>query len=152
MARMHTRRRGSSRSRPPFREAPPEWCDVSKEELEKHVLRLYESGMPISLIGLHLRDQYGVPKAKLVLGKTLTQYLTENATVPDLPEDITNLMRKAIRMRKHLRNNNHHDVHNKRWLQLTENKIRRLAKYYRGTGKLPEEWRYDPKTAEMLVT
>jgi small subunit ribosomal protein S15 len=151
MARMHTRRKGSSKSRPPFREAPPEWCDVSKEELEKHVLRLYESGLPTCQIGLNLRDQYGVPSAKLILGKKITQYLKENATMSDIPEDMANLMRKAIRMRKHL-NNNNHDVHNKRWLQLTENKIRRLAKYYRGTGKLPEDWRYDPKTAEMIIT
>lgn len=60
-------------------------------------------------------------------------------------------MRKAIRMRKHMVGN-HHDVHNMRWLNLTENKIRRLAKYYRRSGKLSADWKYDPKTAEMLIT
>jgi small subunit ribosomal protein S15 len=168
MARMHTRKKGSSRSRSPFREAPPEWCDVTKDELEKTVLRLYEGGMPPSMIGLTLRDQYGVPDVKLILGMKLTQFLKVNTEVPEIPEDLANLMRKAIRMRKHLEKDaggvlptSHgdkvtlpptHDIHNKRWLQLTENKIRRLAKYYRRAGKLPEDWQYDPKSAEMLVT
>ncbi|MHC1631747.1 MAG: 30S ribosomal protein S15 [Methanotrichaceae archaeon] len=151
MAKMHTRRKGSSRSRPPFREELPEWCDITKEELEKHILRLYDGGMSPTMIGLNLRDQYGVPDVKQVLGTKLTKFLKENAEVPEIPEDLTNLLRKAIRMRKHL-NNNNHDIHNKRWLQLTENKIRRLVKYYRRAGKLPEDWMYDPKTAEMLVT
>ena len=54
-------------------------------------------------------------------------------------------------MRKHLASNKK-DLHNRRWLQLTENKIRRLAKYYRGTGRLPQNWQYKPETAEMLIT
>ncbi|KQC15934.1 MAG: 30S ribosomal protein S15 [Methanothrix sp.] len=151
MARMHTRRKGSSRSRPPFRSTPPEWCDMSKEELEKHVLRLYGNGVPPTMIGLTLRDQYGVPSVKPILGTKLTRYLKENAEVPEIPEDLANLMRKAIGMRKHLASNKK-DHHNRRWLQLTENKIRRLAKYYRGTGRLPENWQYRPETAEMLIT
>jgi len=151
MARMHTRRKGSSRSRPPFLSTPPEWCDMSKEELEKHVLRLYGNGVPPTMIGLTLRDQYGVPSVKPILGTKLTRYLKENAEVSEIPEDLANLMRKAIGMRKHLASNKK-DHHNRRWLQLTENKIRRLAKYYRGTGRLPENWQYRPETAEMLIT
>ena len=103
------------------------------------------------MIGMTLRDQYGVPSVKPILGTKLTSYLRENTEVPDIPEDLANLMRKAIGMRKHL-NSNKKDIHNKRWLQLTENKIRRLAKYYRGTGRLPQNWQYRPETAEMLIT
>ncbi|KAB3548078.1 MAG: 30S ribosomal protein S15, partial [ANME-2 cluster archaeon] len=44
------------------------------------------------------------------------------------------------------------DVHNKRALQLTESKIRRLVKYYRRTGTLPKDWVYRADTAEMLIT
>ncbi len=151
MARMHTRRKGSSRSKPPQRDSAPEWCDMTKEELEKHILRLHEGGMSPTMIGLTLRDQCGVPKVKQIIGKKLTKFLNESAEVSDIPEDIANLMRKAIRMRKHMVGN-HHDVHNMRWLNLTENKIRRLAKYYRRSGKLSADWKYDPKTAEMLIT
>ena len=81
MARMHTRRKGSSRSRPPFRSTPPEWCDMNKEELEKHVLRLYGNGVSPTMIGLTLRDQYGVPSVKPILGTKLTRCLRENAEV-----------------------------------------------------------------------
>jgi len=151
MARMHTRRKGSSRSRPPFRSTSPEWCEMSKEELEKHVLRLYGNGVSPTMIGITLRDQYGVPSVRPILGTKLTSYLRENAEVPEIPEDLANLMRKAISIRKHLESNKK-DLHNRRWLQLTENKIRRLAKYYRGAGRLPETWQYRPETAEMLIT
>lgn len=151
MARMHTRRKGSSRSRPPFRSTAPEWCDTNREELGKHVLRLYGNGISPTMIGLTLRDQYGVPSVKPILGTKMTAYLRENAEVPEIPEDLANLMRKAIGMRKHLASNKK-DLHNRRWLQLTENKIRRLAKYYRSTDRLPSTWQYKPETAEMLIT
>jgi small subunit ribosomal protein S15 len=32
-----------------------------------------------------------------------------------------------------------------------ESKIRRLVKYYTKNNVLPEGWRYDPKTAALLV-
>ena len=96
MAKMHTRRKGSSRSRPPFREELPEWCDITKEELEKHILRLYDGGMSPTMIGLNLRDQYGVPDVKQVLGTKLTKFLKENAEVPEIPEDLTNLLRNCL--------------------------------------------------------
>ncbi len=124
---------------------------MSKEELEKHVLRLYGNGVSPTMIGITLRDQYGVPSVRPILGTKLTSYLRENAEVPEIPEDLANLMRKAISIRKHLESNKK-DLHNRRWLQLTENKIRRLAKYYRGAGRLPETWQYRPETAEMLIT
>ncbi len=37
---------------------------------------------------------------------------------------------------------NNKDVHNKRALQLTENKIRRLVKYYHDSGRLAPDWTY----------
>jgi small subunit ribosomal protein S15 len=124
---------------------------MNKEELGKHVLRLHGSGVAPTMIGLTLRDQYGVPSSKPILGTKLTRYLRETAEVQEIPEDLANLMRKAIGMRKHLESNKK-DLHNRTWLQLTENKIRRLAKYYRRTGRLPENWQYRPETAEMLIT
>ena len=133
MAKMHSRKKGSSRSRPPAVSKVPAWSDVSKEELEKTIMKLHESGMAPSRIGLTLRDQYGVPSIKLVLGKNVTGFLKENKVLPDIPEDLTNLMRKALHVRKHI-NANKKDVHNKRSLQLTENKVRRLVKYYHDSG------------------
>ena len=151
MARMHSRKKGASRSRPPTVDKAPDWSDVSKEELEKLVIKLHDSGLPSTKIGLTLRDQYGVPSAKLVLGKNMNRFLKEKATISEIPEDLSNLMRKALHVRKHLKSNVK-DVHNKRSLQLMENKIRRLVKYYHDSGRLPKDWEYKPETAEMLIT
>ena len=151
MAKMHSRKKGSSRSRPPAAAKVPAWCDVSKEELEKTIMKLHESGLPSSRIGLTLRDQYGVPGTKLISGKSVTGVLKQNNALPDLPEDLSNLMRKALHVRKHIKANKK-DVHNKRSLQLTENKIRRLVKYYHDSGRLAPEWTYSPETAEILIS
>jgi small subunit ribosomal protein S15 len=151
MAKMHSRKKGSSRSRPPAAAKVPAWSDVSKEELEKTIMKLNESGMAPSRIGLTLRDQYGVPSAKLVMGKSITCFLKENHAQSDIPEDLTNLMRKALHVRKHV-SANKKDLHNKRALQLTENKVRRLVKYYHDSGRLAPEWTYTPETAEILIS
>ena len=151
MARMHSRKKGASRSRPPTVEKVPDWSDVSKEELEKLVIKLHDSGLPSTKIGLTLRDQYGVPSVKLVLGKNMNRFLKENSSIPEIPEDLSNLMRHSLQVRKHLKTNVK-DVHNKRSLQLMENKIRRLVKYYHDSGRLARSWEYRPETVEMLVT
>ena len=151
MARMHSRKKGASRSRPPTVEKVPDWSDVSKDELEKLVIKLHDSGLPSTKIGLTLRDQYGVPSVKLVLGKNMNRFLKENSSIPEIPEDLSNLMRHSLQVRKHLKTNVK-DVHNKRSLQLMENKIRRLVKYYHDSGRMPRSWEYKPETVEMLVT
>jgi len=129
----------------------PAWSDITKEELEKAIMKLHESGLPSSKIGLTLRDQYGVPSTKLVLGKNINRFLKENNSLPDIPEDLSNLMRKALHIRRHVKSNAK-DIHNKRALQLTENKIRRLVKYYHDSGRLAPEWNYTPEAAEILVS
>jgi small subunit ribosomal protein S15 len=129
----------------------PEWSDVSKEELEKTIMKLHETGMSPSRIGLTLRDQYGVPNVKLVIGTSITGFLRDNNALADIPEDLTNLMRKALHVRKHIKANKK-DVHNKRALQLTENKIRRMVKYYHDSGRLAPDWTYSPETAEILIS
>ena len=151
MAKMHSRKKGSSRSRPPVGAKVPAWSDMSKEELEKTIMKLHDTGMSPSRIGLTLRDQYGVPNVKLVIGNSITGFLRDNNALADIPEDLTNLMRKALHVRKHIKANKK-DVHNKRALQLTENKIRRMVKYYHDSGRLAPDWTYSPETAEILIS
>ena len=148
---MHSRKKGASRSRPPSVGKAPDWSDVSKEELEKLVIKLHDSGLPSTKIGLTLRDQYGVPSVKLVLGTNMNRFIKEKSSLPEIPEDLSNLMRRALHVRKHLKSNVK-DVHNKRALQLMESKIRRLVKYYHDSGRLARSWEYKPETAEMLIT
>jgi small subunit ribosomal protein S15 len=151
LARMHIKRKGVSRSKKPHRKEPHQWVGLSADEIEKKIVEFAKQDNSTSNIGIMLRDIYGVPDIKLSTGKRVLKILDENSAAPSLPEDFSNLVTKAIRLRKHL-TNNHKDKHNKRALNLTESKIRRLGKYYRRTGVLPESWKYDPLTAERLIT
>lgn len=148
---MHTRTKGKSGSTRPGRTEPPAWSMYDADEITSVILDLWKQGNSTSVIGMILRDNYGVPDVKLSTGKKITDILKENDSAPGVPEDLYNLIIKAIRMRKHL-TANHKDVHNMRALQLTESKIRRLAKYYTANKVLPADWKYKPETAEMLIT
>jgi len=151
MAKMHTKRKGQSGSKKPLRTEVPDWANVSAEEATQLILEMWKQGVPTSQIGMILRDQYGVGDVKLLTGKKVTQILKDNEVAPALPEDMTNLIVKALKLRKHLTANKH-DLHNKRALQLTESKIRRLVKYYHTTKVLPAGWIYKPETAEMMLS
>lgn len=148
---MHARRRGSSGSVRPYRTDIPEWSNTDLAEIEKLIVGMKKDGLSSSVIGMTLRDKYGVPDIKLVTGKRIGTILKENDLVSEIPEDLRNLMQKALGMRKHL-SENKKDVHNKRQLQLTESKVRRLVKYYVKSGKLPKGWTYKPETAEILLS
>ena len=103
------------------------------------------------MIGIILRDQCGIPLAKPILGKKITKVLEEKGLAPEIPEDLQALIRRALRIRRHLETHRK-DLHSRRGLQLIESKIHRLAKYYRRVGKLPPDWKYDPKRAELLAS
>ncbi|MBN1195736.1 MAG: 30S ribosomal protein S15 [Methanomicrobiaceae archaeon] len=151
MARMHARRRGKSGSVRPIRTEAPEWSNTDTHEIEKVVVDLQKAGKSTSEIGLVLRDKHGVPSVKLVTGKRIGEILDEKGLTPDYPEDLRNLIVKALGMRKHLAENKK-DLHNKRQLQLTESKVRRLVRYYVKSGKMPKGWVYKPDTAEFLLS
>ncbi|MDV2481394.1 30S ribosomal protein S15 [Methanoculleus sp. Wushi-C6] len=151
MARMYARRRGTSGSVRPYRKEAPEWSNTDTAEIEKIIVDLRKDGMSSSQIGLALRDRYGVPDVKLATGKRINEILREKGLESEIPEDLRNLMQKALGMRKHLAENKK-DVHNTRQLQIAESKVRRLVKYYVGSGRLPEGWTYKPETAEILLS
>jgi len=135
MARMHTRRRGSSDSDKPVADEPPEWSDVDAEAIEERVVELAEQGHSPSEIGLKLRDEgvqgTPIPDVTLATDKKVTEILAEHDAEPDVPEDLRNLMERAVRLREHMEENPT-DYQNKRALQNAEAKIRRLVDYYRG--------------------
>ena len=150
MARMHSRKKGKSGSTRPAQATKPSWMGRKPKEVEMLVVKYAKEGKPSSRIGLHLRDEYGVPSVKLVTGKSISQILKEKKLRPELPEDMMALMRKAVLIRKHLAENKK-DMPGKRGLQLTESKIFRLAKYYKRTGVLPDSWKYDPEKIKLQV-
>jgi len=151
MARIHARRRGKSGSRKPFSTTRPTWVKADEKQVTKTIMELYNKGYSASRIGIELRDVHGVPDVKTAFGKSMYTILTDNGVQMKMPEDLRNLMTKAVRLHKHMEENKK-DLHNKRALQLTEAKIRRIGNYYKRSGTLPPNWSYSPSTAKLLVS
>ncbi len=148
MARMYARRRGKSGSKKPLTKAT--WVEYSPEEVEQLVCKLAKEGYPPAKIGLILRDQYGIPSVRDITGKKILKILKEHALAPKIPEDLFNLLKRAVNLRKHLEIHKK-DLHSRRGLEQIENKIRRLAEYYIRKGVLPKDWKYDPEKAKLWV-
>lgn len=139
MARTHARVKGKSGSTKPV-VTDLSFVTVKKADVEKLVLELAKEDVKSSMIGLILRDSHGIPSVKKMTGKSVGKILEENKiNVASIPEDLTALVVKVRGLKKHLGMNTR-DIHNKRSLQLIEAKIRRLAKYYKNTGKIPANW------------
>ena len=103
MARIHARRKGKSGSTHPVdRKKHPDWSALNPREVESHVIDLAQSGKSTSEIGQILRDQFAVPDIKLATGKKITKILEANDIKSDIPEDLINLIRTALSLRKHL--------------------------------------------------
>ena len=130
--------------------ARPEWVTFSNEEIEEMILKFNKEGKTTSEIGIILRDQYGIPKVKDVTGERITEILKRSDQAGDYPEDLMNLIRRAVNIRDHLEDNPK-DLHSKRGLTIIESRIRKLASYYVSEGELPEGWRYNPEQAALLV-
>jgi len=145
---VHKKERGKSHSTRPVSKRPPSWCTYKPEEVEALVVKLAKEGHPPSMIGIILRDQYGIPLVKPITGKSIRQILREHGLARPIPEDLENLIRKANRLVAHLEKHRK-DYHNKRALQLIEAKIHKLSKYYKKKGVLPPEWKY--KTAAASI-
>jgi len=151
MARMYARRKGKSGSKKPYRKEIPEWVNMTPQEVEEMVVQLYNQGYSTSMIGMIMRDKYGIPSIRLLTGKKVSKILEDHGITIKVPEDLENLIIKALRLRKHLANNKK-DLHKRRALSMIESKIRRLVNYNRREGILPEDWTYKPETAEMLIS
>ena len=152
MARMHTGKHGKSKSRKPalqagMRAAPEQ---MSNEEIEKTIEGYAKQNMNPALIGQMLKDKHDVLHIRQATGKRLTLILKEKGLSQELPSDLLDLMKKAVKLRKHL-NTNKQDVHNRTRLGRTESKIWRLGKYYKREGILPNDWKYDPEKAALII-
>ncbi|MFX1388156.1 MAG: 30S ribosomal protein S15 [Promethearchaeota archaeon] len=150
MARMHSRKGGKSGSTRPARLERPPWIELSPEEVENEVVKLARRGHSKSMIGTIMRDSRGVPLVKVVTGKKITQILEENDIEAPLPEELANLVRKALSIRKHLEIN-HKDLEAHKGLNRTESKIYRLIKYYKKKQILAADFKYDPEKIRTLV-
>ncbi len=150
MSRMHSSRKGSSGSKRPLVTENPKWVQQTPEEVTDLVAKLAGEGMSMAKIGLVLRDQYAVPNVRLATGKSVKEICAEKGIKFELPEDLQSLMKRAVLLSGHVRGNPK-DLHNMRGLRLIESKIRRLVKYYKREGVIPQNWTYALDTAALQV-
>jgi len=150
MARMYSRRRGKAGSKKPVKKAIPLWVRHSPKEVEMLIMKLAKEGHTSSKIGTILRDNYGIPDVMLICKKKISKIMVEKGIKKEAPEDIIALIKKAVLIRKHLEENKKDEVAH-RGLILTESRIKRLVKYYKKSGKLPSEWKYEPERAGFFM-
>jgi len=148
---MHARKKGKSSSRRPFLTENPKWVPLGKTEIEELIVKIAADGNTSAMIGLILRDQHGIPNVKLATGKSVTQILKEKGIMSKLPEDMGALLKKVISLNSYLKHNPR-DLHNTRNLHLLEAKIRRLERYYKNKGVIPDTWKYSLDRAELELS
>ncbi len=148
MARIHSHRHGKSHQTRPTSKRPPSWLTYSADEVTSLVIKMAKEGVPPSQIGVRLRDEYGIPLVKPIIGKSVMDLLRENKVAPALPEDLQRLLESARRVQSHL-STFKADRKNVRSLELIEAKIYRLSKYYKKTGQVPQDFRYSAVVAQL---
>jgi len=150
MARVYSGKKGKHGSKKPPVKASPKWFKMKKEEVEELIVKLAKERYSSAVIGTILRDQYAIPNAKIVTGRSIAKIMKESKLYPDLPEDMLNLLKKAVVLRQHLQRLRA-DHHSEKGLQNLESKIRRLGKYYSRNGIMAKDWKYDPEKAKLIV-
>jgi small subunit ribosomal protein S15 len=143
---MPKQEKGKSHSIRPVSRRPPSWCKYQPEEVEAFVIKLAKDGHSLSKIGTILRDQYAIPLVKPITGKSISDILESAGLAPSMPEDLSNLIKKAQSLAVHMEKNKK-DLHNKRAMQVIEARIYKLSRYYKRKGVLPPKWKYEAKVA-----
>ncbi len=150
MARVYSRRKGQAGSTKPVKKALPSWVRYTPAEVEILIAKLAKEGQSSSEIGVHLRDTYGIPDVKLITKKSISKILKDKSLARSLPEDLLSLIKKTVQLNKHMEKNNHDMTAKRGWI-INDSKIRRLIKYYKETGKIASDWKYDSTKARMYL-
>ena len=148
MGRMHTHNHGKAHSIRPIELKKPDWIKMESKEIEELIVKYANEGMTSSQIGIKLRDQHAIPLVKPILNKTISDVLKENDLVPEIPEDLNNIVLRAVNLQKHLKENKS-DNRNVRSLELIEAKVHRLSTHYKKKGILPKKWKYKSVVAQL---
>ncbi|MBT7920508.1 MAG: 30S ribosomal protein S15 [Nitrosopumilus sp.] len=148
MGRMHTHRHGKSHSIRPATLRAPSWISLTPAEIEALVIKYSKEGLTPSQIGIKLRDQHPIPLIKPITKKSIGQILEENDLKADMPEDLENIVNKAVGLQKHLKENKG-DNRNVRSLELIEAKVHRLSVYYKRIERIPKTWKYKSVVAQL---
>jgi len=148
MGRMHTHNHGKAHSIRPIELKKPDWVKMESKEIEELIIKYAKEGMTSSLIGIKLRDQHAIPLVKPIINKTILQVIKENDLVSEIPEDLNNIVLRAVNLQKHLKENKS-DNRNVRSLELIEAKVHRLSTPYKKKGIIPKKWKYKSVVAQL---
>lgn len=150
MARLHSKKKGKAGTKRPKSNVAPNWPSMKLIELKENILKMAREGVPPAKIGIILRDHYAIANLRTQLGMSLRAFLKKENALGEYPEDLLNLIKKAVRMANHIKVTKN-DVANGVKLGHVESKIHRLTKYYLSKGALPTGWRYTREKAALLV-
>jgi len=148
MGRMHTHRHGKAHSIRPATLRAPSWITVVSKEVEELVVKYAKDGMAPGQIGIKLRDQHSIPLIKPITKKSVEEILIENNLLSEMPEDLENIVKKAVGLQRHLKENKG-DRRNVRSLELIEAKVHRLSVYYKKINRIPATWKYKSVVAQL---
>jgi small subunit ribosomal protein S15 len=148
MGRLHSHRHGQSHSTRPITPTSPTWVKQNSQEIEELILKYAKDGLTTSEIGVKLRDQYAIPLVRLITKKSITEILEQKGIKQEMPEDLNNIVRKALGLQKHLKTHTS-DRRNVRSLELLEAKVHRLSLYYKKIGRIPKTWKYKSVIAQL---
>ena len=148
VGRLHSHNYGKSHSVRPLNPKVPSWIKQDPKEIEELIVKYGKEDLAASQIGIKLRDQYAIPLVKPIIKKTITKVLEENDLKPELPEDLNNIVVKAVGLQKHLKINKK-DNRNRRSLELIEANVHRLSVYYKKIGRIPQNWKYKALVAQL---
>ena len=148
MGRLHTHNHGKSHSIRPIDPKKPDWVKQTNEEIEGLIIKYAKEGMTTSQIGMKLRDQHAIPLVKPIINKGIKEVLIENKLNSEIPEDLNNIVMKAVNLQKHLKQNRS-DNRNTRALELVEAKVHRLSTHYKKTGEIDQKWKYKSVVAQL---
>ena len=148
MGRMHTHNHGKSHSIRPIDLKKPDWITMEPKEIESLIVKYGKEGMASSMIGIKLRDQHAIPLVKPIINKSVSDVLKENELTPEIPEDLNNIVLKAVNLQKHLKENKS-DSRNVRSLELVEAKVHRLSTHYKKKGIISKKWKYKSVVAQL---
>ena len=111
-------------------------------------MKYAKDGLTTSEIGVKLRDQYAIPLVRSITKKSITEILEQKGIKQEMPEDLNNIVRKALGLQKHLKTHTS-DRRNVRSLELLEAKVHRLSSYYKKIGRISKTWKYKSVIAQL---
>ena len=148
MGRLHSHRHGQSHSTRPITASSTTWVKQNAQEIDDLILNYAKDGLTTSEIGVKLRDQYAIPLVRSITKKSITEILEQKGIKQEMPEDLNNIVRKALGLQKHLKTHTS-DRRNVRSLELLEAKVHRLSSYYKKIGRIPKTWKYKSVIAQL---